>query len=151
MGPGIRSNSESTFWILVHLVDPECPTEHPIFNVPAGIYHNWIFKIEPLVCLLMNDHCFLFLPFEMSFVISLSSVRSFSIPGLFSKENALKVLHVVSLFFSLFLICFFSGFSSFCLPLSSLAISFVVCGARQHHLESSITAGLVTETHFMNG
>jgi hypothetical protein len=32
-----------------------------------------------------------------------------------------------------------------------LAISFVVCGARQHHVESSITAGLVTETHFMNG
>ncbi len=99
MGLGIRSNSKSIFWIHVHLVDPECPTKHSIFNVPTSIYHNWIFKIESLVGLLMNDYCFLFLPFEMSFAMSLSLVRSFSIPSLFSKENALKVLHVVSFFF----------------------------------------------------
>jgi len=30
-------------------------------------------------------------------------------------------------------------------------ISFIVCGARQHHIESSVTASLVTETHYMNG
>jgi hypothetical protein len=30
-------------------------------------------------------------------------------------------------------------------------ISFIVCGARQHHVESSVTASLVTETHYMNG
>ncbi len=58
--------------------------------------------------------------------MSQSSVRSFSIPALFSKENALKVLHVVSLFSSCSLVCFFSGFSSFCMPLSSFAISFIV-------------------------
>jgi len=30
-------------------------------------------------------------------------------------------------------------------------ISFIVCGAKQHHVESSVTASLVTETHYMNG
>ncbi len=30
-------------------------------------------------------------------------------------------------------------------------ISFIVCGARQHHVKSSVTASLVTETHYMNG
>ncbi len=30
-------------------------------------------------------------------------------------------------------------------------ISFIVCGARQHHIESSVTASLVTETYYMNG
>jgi hypothetical protein len=75
----------------------------------------------------MNDYSFLFLHFEMSFAVSQSSVRSFSIPALFSKENALKVLHVVSLFSSCSLVCFFSEFSSLCMPLSSLAISFINC------------------------
>ena len=32
----IRSTQEPAFWIPVHLVDPERPTEHSIFNVPAG-------------------------------------------------------------------------------------------------------------------
>jgi hypothetical protein len=40
MGAGIRSSSEPAFWIPVHVVDPERPTEHSIFNVPAGIYHS---------------------------------------------------------------------------------------------------------------
>jgi hypothetical protein len=38
MGEGIRSGPESAFWIPVHVVDPERPTEHSILNVPAGIY-----------------------------------------------------------------------------------------------------------------
>jgi hypothetical protein len=33
-------SSEPAFWIPVHVVDPERPTEHSIFNVPAGIYHS---------------------------------------------------------------------------------------------------------------
>jgi hypothetical protein len=38
MGEGIRSGPEPAFWIPVHVVDPERPTEHSILNVPAGIY-----------------------------------------------------------------------------------------------------------------
>jgi hypothetical protein len=34
------SSSEPAFWIPVHVVDPERPTEHSIFNVPAGIYRS---------------------------------------------------------------------------------------------------------------
>lgn len=64
----------------------------------------------------MNDYCFLFLHFEMSFAVSQSSVRSFSIPALVSKENALKVLHVVSLFFLYSLFVSFLGFPFFAYP-----------------------------------
>jgi hypothetical protein len=47
----------------------------------------------------------------------------------------------------LFFLCRENGDFSFLMK----DISFIVCGARQHHVESSVTASLVTETHYMNG
>jgi hypothetical protein len=52
MGEGIRSGPEPAFWIPVHVVDPERPTEHSILSVPADTPGDTIQFLEwsPNLC-----------------------------------------------------------------------------------------------------